>query len=183
MAKAIAGQIAAGPAELQDEEGDRLRAVAEAGHLNFVREEAVGTPVEVSHRQPTRGHAGAAGRQGKASNSHTNLLPRRHPWSIPASYGGQDGGAQPLGLTLGQADKGSPSSSTCDFVQEDCNADSMLPIKNNLAASWHSKQFDAQMQSLSKQQPSGRPGQGSKSAARQHTQAKKRPGTSTAMMM
>ena len=181
MAKAIVGQMAAGPAELQDEKGDRLRAVAEAGHLNFVREEAVGAPVEVSISQPTHGHAEAAGRPSKASNSHTNTFPTRHPWSIPASYGGQDVGAQSLS-TPGQTDKDSPSSSTCGFAQEDCNADSMLPINNNLAASRHSKQIDAHMQSLSKKQPSGRPGQGSKSAGRQHMQAKKRPGMSTAMM-
>jgi hypothetical protein len=174
-------QIAAGPAELRAENGDRLRAVAEAGHLNFVREEAVGAHVE-SISQPTCGYAEAAGRPSKASNSHTNPLPKRHPWSIPASYGGQDVGAQTLGLTPGPADKGSPSSSTCGFAQEDCNADSMLPIKNKLATSRHSKQIDAHMQCLPKQQPSGRPGQGSKSAGRQHTQAKMRPGMSTTGM-
>lgn len=176
------GQIAAGSAELRAENGDRLRAVAEAGHLNFVREEAIGAPVEVSISQPIRGYAEAAGRPSKASTSHTNPLPKRHPWSIPASYGGQDVCAQTLGLTPGPADKGSPSSSTCGFAQEDCNADSMLPVKNRLAASRHSKQIDAHMQCLPKQQPSGRPGQGSKSAGRQQTQAKKRPGMSTAVM-
>ena len=186
VAEALARQITAGAAVLRDAAGCRLAAQAEAGHLNFLRQDSCATdepetPAAASNslldsEQPPRSYAEAAQIPRKSSKGQMMSAPlssppldslqhptSQQPWRIPASYAGQGRCRTSVRGCSAQAD-------ASVYVQTPGSYDSTREKQQHLAVDTDSTVEWAYLQGLQSQQPETIRGQQRSAALRETAQ-------------
>ncbi len=171
---------------LRDAAGCRLAARAEAGHLNFLRQDSCSTdepktpaaaPRTLSDsEQPSRSHAEAAQLLGKGSKGQMKSAPlsspplddsqhqsSQQPWRIPAGYTGQDGYATGVRGCSAQAD-------ASVYVQAFDSENSTREKQQHFAVDMDSSVEWARLQGLQSQQPETTRGQQRSAALRETAQ-------------
>ena len=182
VAEALAAHVAAGLAGLCDAAGSRLVARAEAGHVNFHREDTRSSKAHssVPGAQPptlslasdvrpvcSYSYADAARPAQKGGRAQILPSPPSSPdlpsslpgqragqqWSIAASYAGQTVRAPSGMASLESSEQIAPSSPDHDSVQGRLGADSVSPIECPVLGSRDTRPSVAQMDSLSPWHP------------------------------
>ena len=179
VAEALAAHVAAGLAGLRDAAGSRLVARAEAGHVNFHREDMRSSKAHssmpgaqppalslASDVRPVCSYSYADAARPAQKGGRAQILPGALPgqragqqWSIAASYVSQAVRVPSEMASLESSEQTAPSSPGHDSVQRRLGADSVSPIECSVLSSRDTRPSAAHVDiSLSPWHP-GRPRQ------------------------